>query len=120
MPHPWKGFPTAGLVGSGRLVASTVGGVVGVADEGLGGSDDGASVGVAGLVGVVVGEGCRASMDVGVAASAVIADITVGASRVSPVGALPQQPEIAARMLRLKRARIDLLIWSLKERLNNE
>jgi hypothetical protein len=113
MPHPWKGVPTAGLVGSGRLVALTFG-VVGVADEGLGGSDDGAGVGVAGLVGVVVGEGCRASVDVGVTASAVIADITVGAPSFSPVGALPQQPEIAARMLRLKRAKMDLLIGSLQ------
>jgi hypothetical protein len=118
MPNPWKGVAAAGLVGSGKLVASTVGDGVQVTDGRLVGSDDGVDVGVAGLVGVVVGEGCRVGVDVdvGVAASAVVADITVGASGFSPIGALPQQPEITARMLRLRRARIDLLIGLSKER----
>jgi hypothetical protein len=102
------------LVGSGRLVASTFGGGVGVADERLVGSDDGAGGGAAELVSVVVGEGCRVGVDVGVTASAVITDITVGASSFPPVGKLPQQVEIATRILRPRNAKLNLLIGPLQ------
>jgi hypothetical protein len=95
-------------VGMGSGVS--VGGGVRVADEGLVGSDDGVGVGVAGPVSVVAGEGGRVGVDMGVTASAVIADITVGASSFPPVAKVPQQLETTARMLKLRSARIDWLI----------
>jgi hypothetical protein len=95
------------------LVASTFGDGARVADEELVDSDDGAGGGVFEPVSVVVGEGFRVGVGVGVTASAVIIDITVGASSFSPVGK-PLQLEIVTRMLRLKSAGVNLPIGLLQ------